>query len=65
MTDAARMAGRRYLLSANGVISEGVASAGLSIMMENIDNRKVSYPVGVEVFKSQKYYLVAFDVIMH
>ena len=48
---AASVAGRRYQLSEDGITSEGIASTDLSIMMENQDNRKVSYPVGADVFK--------------
>ncbi|MDO5135221.1 MAG: BREX-1 system phosphatase PglZ type A [Eubacteriales bacterium] len=45
------VAGRRYLMSENGMMSEGTASQELCIMMGNQDTRKVSYPVGADVFK--------------
>ncbi len=50
---SASMIGRRYLLSENGVVSEGVATTELSLMMKNQDGRKVSYPIGTDIFRTQ------------
>ena len=52
VTGAASVVGRRYLLSEAGVVSEGVAKIELSVMMKNQDSRKVSYPIGADIFKA-------------
>ena len=44
--------GRRYLLSQSGITSAGVASVEIGTMMETSDDRKVSFPIGVDVFKA-------------
>lgn len=44
--------GRRYLLSETGVTAEGVASMPIGVVMKNKDERKVSYPVGADIFKA-------------
>lgn len=44
--------GRRYLLSANAVVTEGIASTAVGAMMQNKDKRMVSYPVGADIFKA-------------
>lgn len=51
VVSSANTAGRRYLLSATGVISEGIASMTVGTMMQNNDSRKVSYPLGADIFK--------------
>lgn len=43
---------RRYLLSQSAITSAGIASKELGIMMQTSDNRKVTYPVGADVFKA-------------
>lgn len=50
--DSVNFVGRRYVLSESGIISEGVASKELGTMMQISDNRKVTYPVGADVFKA-------------
>ena len=52
VASAASVASRRYLLADEAIISEGIASMELGVMMQNQDNRKVSYPVGADVFKT-------------
>lgn len=44
--------GRRYLLSANAVVTEGIAATAVGAMMQNKDKRMVSYPVGADIFKA-------------
>lgn len=44
--------GRRYLLSAEAVATEGVAATAIGTMMQNKDERMVSYPVGTDIFKA-------------
>ena len=44
--------GRRYLLSQSAITSAGVASIEIGTMMQTSDNRKVTYPVGADVFKA-------------
>ena len=44
--------GRRYLLSQSAITSAGVASVEIGTMMETSDDRKVSFPIGVDVFKA-------------
>lgn len=44
--------GRRYLLSQSAITSAGVSSIELGTMMQTSDNRKVTYPVGADVFKA-------------
>lgn len=44
--------GRRYLLSQSAITSAGVASIEIGTMMQTSDNRKVTYPVGADVFKT-------------
>ena len=44
--------GRRYLLSQFAITSAGVASIEIGTMMQTSDNRKVTYPVGADVFKT-------------
>ena len=44
--------GRRYLLSQSAITSAGVASIEIGTMMQASDNRKVTYPVGADVFKT-------------
>lgn len=43
--------GRRYLLSSEGVLKEGVATTSIGAMLQNQDGRKISYPVGADIFK--------------
>lgn len=43
---------RRYLLSTEAVVNEGVAATVLGTMMQNKDDRMVSYPVGADIFKA-------------
>lgn len=43
---------RRYLLSTEAVVTEGVAATELGAMMQNKDERMVSYPVGADIFKA-------------
>ena len=52
VSGAADVLGRRYLLSANAVVTEGVASTTVGVMMQNKDGRMVSYPVGADIFKA-------------
>lgn len=52
VSGAADVLGRRYLLSANAVVTEGVASTAVGVMMQNKDERMVSYPVGADIFKA-------------
>lgn len=44
--------GRRYLLSQSAITSAGVSSIEIGTMMQTSDNRKVTYPVGADVFKT-------------
>lgn len=44
--------GRRYLLSQSAITSAGVASIEIGTMMQTSDSRKVTYPVGADVFKT-------------
>lgn len=44
--------GRRYLLSQSAIMSAGAASIEIGTMMQTSDNRKVTYPVGADVFKT-------------
>ena len=44
--------GRRYLLSQSDITSAGVSSIEIGTMMQTSDNRKVTYPVGADVFKA-------------
>jgi len=52
VSGAADVLGRRYLLSANAVVTEGVAATAVGVMMQNKDERMVSYPVGADIFKA-------------
>ena len=52
VSGAADVLGRRYLLSAQAVATEGVAATAIGTMMQNKDERKVSYPVGADIFKA-------------
>lgn len=52
MTDKAEIRGRRYVLSSESIASEGVASTVVGAMMQNQDERMVSYPVGADIFKT-------------
>lgn len=52
VSDAADVLGRRYLLSAEAVATEGVAATAVGAMMQNKDERMVSYPVGADIFKA-------------
>ncbi len=45
-------ASRRYVLSNSAVDSAGVASVEVGAMMGNKDDRKVSYPIGADIFKA-------------
>ena len=42
----------RYLLSTEAVVTEGVAATEVGAMMQNKDERMVSYPVGADIFKA-------------
>lgn len=44
--------GHRYLLSTEAISTEGVDSTVVGIMMQNKDERKVSYPIGADIFKA-------------
>lgn len=52
ISDVADVLGRRYLLSAKAVATEGVAATAVGAMMQNKDERMVSYPVGTDIFKA-------------
>lgn len=52
VSGAADVLGRRYLLSAEAVATEGVAATAVGAMMQNKDERMVSYPVGADIFKA-------------
>ncbi len=52
VSGAADVLGRRYLLSAAAVATEGVAATAVGAMMQNKDERMVSYPVGADIFKA-------------
>ena len=52
VSGAADVLGRRYLLSADAVATEGVAATAVGAMMQNKDERMVSYPVGADIFKA-------------
>lgn len=52
VSGGADVLGRRYLLSAQAVATEGVAATAIGTMMQNKDERKVSYPVGADIFKA-------------
>lgn len=51
VTNAADVLGRRYLLSVDGVSKKGVATTTVGVMLQNQDSRKVSYPLGTDIFK--------------
>ena len=52
VSGVADVLGRRYLLSAEAVAIEGVAATAVGAMMQNKDERMVSYPVGADIFKA-------------
>lgn len=52
VSGAADVLGRRYLLSAEAVNTEGVAATAVGTMMQNKDERIVTYPVGADIFKA-------------
>ncbi|OUM19541.1 BREX-1 system phosphatase PglZ type A [Butyricicoccus porcorum] len=52
ISGAADVLGRRYLLSAEAVATEGVTATAIGTMMQNKDERMVSYPVGADIFKA-------------
>jgi uncharacterized protein (TIGR02687 family) len=52
VSGAADVLGRRYLLSAEAVATEGVAATAVGTMMQTKDERMVSYPVGTDIFKA-------------
>ncbi|MEI3266273.1 MAG: BREX-1 system phosphatase PglZ type A [Frisingicoccus sp.] len=52
VSGAADVLGRRYLLSAEAVATEGVAATAVGAMMQTKDERMVSYPVGTDIFKA-------------
>jgi len=52
VSGAADVLGRRYLLSGKAVATEGVAATAVGVMMQNNDERMVSYPVGADIFKA-------------
>ncbi|MGN0264032.1 MAG: BREX-1 system phosphatase PglZ type A [Oliverpabstia sp.] len=43
-------AGRRYVLSESGITCAGIASTDIGTMMQISDNRRITYPVGTDVF---------------
>lgn len=51
-TDSVDVTARRYMLSNKSFDIEGVASTALGVMMNNKDERIVSYPVGADIFKA-------------
>ena len=51
-TESVEAVGRRYLLSQSAITSAGVSSIEIGTMMQTSDNRKVTYPVGADVFKA-------------
>lgn len=52
VSGAADVLGRRYILSAEAVNTEGVAATAVGTMMQNKDERMVTYPVGADIFKA-------------
>ncbi|MDO5424059.1 MAG: BREX-1 system phosphatase PglZ type A [Eubacteriales bacterium] len=52
VSGTADILGRRYLLSVEAVETEGVAATAVGTMMQNKDERMVSYPVGADIFKA-------------
>lgn len=52
VSGAADVLGRRYILSAEAVITEGVVATAVGTMMQNKDERMVTYPVGADIFKA-------------
>lgn len=52
VSGAADVLGRRYVLSAGAITTEGVAATAVGAMMQNKDERMVSYPVGADIFKA-------------
>lgn len=52
VSGAADVLGRRYLLSVEAIATEGVAATAVGAMMQNKDERMVSYPVGADIFKA-------------
>lgn len=52
VSGAADVLGRRYLLSSEAVATEGVAATAIGTMMQNKDERMVSYSVGADIFKA-------------
>lgn len=52
VSGAADSLGRRYLLSSEAVVTEGVAATAVGVMMQNKDERMVSYPIGADIFKA-------------
>lgn len=52
VSGAADVLSRRYLLSTEAVVTEGVAATEIGAMMQNKDERMVSYPVGADIFKT-------------
>lgn len=52
LTGAADVLTRRYMLSRNAVLTEGVASIPVGKMLQNNDERILSYPIGADIFKA-------------
>ena len=52
VSGAADVLSRRYLLSTEAVVTEGVAATEVGVMLQNKDERMVSYPVGADIFKA-------------
>lgn len=52
VSGAADILSRRYLLSTEAVVTEGVAATAVGTTMQNKDERMVSYPVGADIFKA-------------
>ena len=52
VSGTADVLGHRYLLSEKAVKTEGVDATAIGAMMQNKDERMVSYPVGADIFKA-------------
>lgn len=52
VTGAADVLTRRYMFSRNAVLTEGLASIPVGKMIQNSDERILSYPIGADIFKA-------------
>lgn len=49
--EVAHRAGRRYLVSKDALVTEGVSNTDINVLTQSDSEYKVSYPIGADVFK--------------